>query len=247
MTAAAQAALPRDRLAGIAEAYIADHPGQDGGATGKRDRNDAAAAWLASQGVTADMSGVAAGITADGWMIGAASADVAVNGDDSTDTGDWQPGDTAAAIAVAAGLGLALAAGSSGGGDAAGAVAGDMEDGYLNVVARVLAGWDPETAADELAGMLAEAVADGAYAEALTVTQITTVSGDAAMEYYLANSVSSFQWLVDDSPNVCPVCLANERAGPVRAGTAWPSGARNVPQHPRCRCSIVPDWFLSGG
>ena len=67
------------------------------------------------------------------------------------------------------------------------------------------------------------------------------------MDYYLASTVSELQWLVDDSPNVCPVCLANERAGPLPAGTAWPSGAQNVPQHPRCRCSIVPDWFLTGG
>lgn len=252
VTASAQQSLTSGQLGGIASGYIADHPGQDGNATGKRERNAAALAWLQARGVTVPMGDVAQGITADAAMIGGTSAQAAVGGNDDADTGDWEPGDPVTARQVAEGLGVAavlalMPAGDGSGGGAAGDVADAMEDGYLNVVARVLAGWDPDVAADELADMLAESVADGAYAEGLTVTQITTVSGDSAMEYYLANSVGSFQWLVDDSPNVCPVCLANERAGAVPAGTAWPSGARNVPQHPRCRCSIVPDWFLSGG
>lgn len=239
VTASAQQSLTRDRLGGIADGYIADNPGQDGDAPGKRDRNAAALAWLLAQGVAVPMGDVAQGITADAAMIGGASAQAAVNGQDDADTGDWDPGDPVTARQVAEGLGVAavlalMPGGDGSGGGAAADVADALEDGYLNVVARVLAGWDPDVAADELADMLAESVADGAYAEGLTVTQITTVSGDSAMEYYLANSVGSFQWLVDDSPNVCPVCLANERAGAIPAGTAWPSGARNVPQHPRC-------------
>jgi 8-oxo-dGTP pyrophosphatase MutT (NUDIX family) len=254
VTASAQQSLTRDKLNEIGTAYIAANPGQDGTAPGKRDRNAAALAWLTARGVTVPMGEVAEGIATDAAMIGGASAQAAVNGDDTADTGDWEPGDPVTARQVAEGLGVAAVLalmpggdGSGSGGGAAGTVAGDMEDGYLNVVARVLAGWDPDVAAEELTGMLSDAVADGAYAEGLTVTQITTVSGDAAMDYYLANSLSELQWLVDDSPNVCPVCLANERAGPIPARTAWPSGAQNVPQHPRCRCSIVPAWFLTGG
>lgn len=200
--------------------------------------------------MTVPMGAVAPGITADGYMIGAASADAAVQGDDTADTGDWEPGDTGTALAVLGGLGLgALLAGGEGdgGGGPADGVAGDMEDGYLSVTAGVLAGWDPDVAAGELASMLEDAVADSAYAEALTATQILVLSGQAAYDYYLASSVSKFQWVIDDSPNVCPVCLANERQGPLPAGTPFQGGVTQAPQHPRCRCAVLPAWFLSGG
>lgn len=107
-----------------------------------------------------------------------------------------------------------------------------MSDGYLNVVSRVLAGWDPDTAADELSGMLADAVADGAYAEALTVTQITVVAGQAALDYYLANGTTDVYW--QTTPGACPLCLANEAASPIRAGDAFPSGDLRPPGHPHC-------------
>lgn len=230
-------------LSGIASAYIADHPEQDGSGTGKRDRNAAALAWLLARGVTVPMASVAAGITADAAMIGGASAQAAVNGDDDADTGDWEPGDTGTAWQVAGALGvagvLALAGGSDSAGGAADDVAGDMEDGYLTVVARVLAGWDPEVAADELAGMIEDAVTDGDYAEALSVTQISIVSGQAALDYYLANSVSMVSWVTEDA-QACAQCKENQRVSPLRAGTPFPSGDLAPLAHPGCRCALVP-------
>jgi len=253
VTAQARKSLTATALAGIARDYIRDHPAQDGKATGKHDRNDGALAWLGSRGVTVPMGPPADGITADGYAIGAASAHAAVNGQQDAGMGDWEPGDTPGAERVAEELGAAallaaiLGGGSGGSGHGGIDVAGDLGDGYLTVVARVLAGWDPGTAADELAGMLAEAVDDGAYAEALTATQVTVVSGQAALDYYLAGTASLLQWTVTDDARTCARCVTNEQAGPVRAGTPFPSGDLRPPAHSRCRCAIVPEWFLSGG
>jgi 8-oxo-dGTP pyrophosphatase MutT (NUDIX family) len=246
VTAAARQALSRNQLDAIASAYAGDHQGQDGSATGKRDRKAAAVAWLRSRGVTVPMGGVAQGIAADSVLIGGASASAAASGNSDADTGDWKPGDAAAAgvVATALGLGALLTGGAGGSGGELPDIAGDMGDGYIGVVAQVLAGWDADVAADELAGMLADAVADGAYATALTVTQITVVSGLAAHEYYLANTKSLLQWIAVEDSRTCPACMENAAAEPRRAGQDWPGGVPAPPQHPGgCRCALVPVWL----
>lgn len=247
VTAAAQKALPKSELRDLAAAYIAAHPGQDGDAPGKRDRNAAAAAWLASRGVTVPMGDVGQGIVTDGYMIGAASARAMVQGQQHADTSGWQPGDGGKARELVEALGaaslLAAVLGGGGSGTPAAGAGQDMGDGYIAVVARVLAGWDPDVAVGELADMLGEAVADGAYAEALTVTQITTYSGQAALDYYLANTDSMCRWVAVIDSRTCPVCLENAAADARKAGEPWPSGDVAPPAHPGgCRCALVPDW-----
>jgi hypothetical protein len=192
------------------------------------------------------MGGVAQGIAADSVLIGGASASAAAAGKGDADTGDWKPGDAPAAgkVATALGLGALLTGGAGGSGGQLPDIAGDMSDGYIGVVAQVLAGWDEDTAAEELAGMLADAVADGAYATALTVTQITVVSGLAAHEYYLANTKSLLQWIAVEDSRTCPACMENAAAEPRRAGQDWPGGVPAPPQHPGgCRCALVPVWL----
>lgn len=245
VTAAAQATLTRPVLADLAAAYIAAHPGQDGDAPGKRDRNAAAAAWLASRGVTVPFGDLAEGIAADGYMIGAASAHAMVQGQGDAGTGGWQPGDSEKARELIEALGAASALATISGGGGSGpplpGIAQDMSDGYVAVVARVLAGWDPAVAAGELADMVEEAVADGAYAEALAVTQITAYSGQAALDYYLANTQSLLSWLAVIDGRTCPRCLENASAAPRRAGETWPSGDVAPPAHPGgCRCALGP-------
>jgi hypothetical protein len=194
------------------------------------------------------MGDVASGITADSVLIGGASAEASANGQDDADTGGWQPGDGGTATQRAGELGLAalllLGAGGSGGGDVPD-VAGNLEDGYLGVVSRVLAGWDPGTAADELGSMLGEAVADGAYAELLTVTQVTIVSGQAALQWYLSNGGMLLQWTDTGDSHVCAACLDNSAADPRPAGVDWPGGVTAPPQHAGgCRCALA---VVSGG
>lgn len=185
------------------------------------------------------MQDVAGGITADSVLIGGASAHAAVAGNTDADTGGWTPGDTEAAKTAAEALGLAALLASFGGGSGdLPDIAGDMEDGYLSVVSRVLAGWDPEIAADELAGMLGAAVADGAYAEALTATQIELVAGQAALQWYIGSNVALLQWYA--GPGACQICLNNAAADPRPPGVLWPGGVAEPLQHPNCGCFLAP-------
>lgn len=41
-------------------------------------------------------------------------------------------------------------------------------------------------------------------------------------------------------PDACDICVANEDHGPIEIGSAFPSGDAAPPQHPRCRCNVVP-------
>jgi ADP-ribose pyrophosphatase YjhB (NUDIX family) len=243
----AQQALSRNELDAIAAAYIRAHPGQDGKSTGKRERNAAALAWLLKRGVKVPARDVAAGIAADGVLIGGASAEASAAGNDDADTAGWEPGETGAAKQRAEQLGLAallllLSRGGGTGGDGQDVpdIAGNLESGYLGVLAGVLAGWDPDTAADELGGMLADAVADGGYAGLLSLTQITVAAGQAAFAWYLAQGGVLCQWQAVVDSRTCPACLDNDSAGPRPAGAPWPSGDTAPPAHANgCRCALA--------
>lgn len=177
-------------------------------------------------------------------LIGGASAQASLAGQDNADTGGWAPGDTSTAKRRAEELGLAafLLAGRKSSSDGDGGdlpdIAGDMGDGYLRVVSRVLAGWDPDTAADELSGMLEDAVSDGDYAEALTATQIEVVVGRSALQWYTDSGVTLLQWYA--GPGACPVCLGNAAADPRPPGVLWPGGVAEPLQHPHCGCYLAP-------
>lgn len=193
------------------------------------------------------MNDPAAGITADSVLIGGASAQAAVAGKSDADTNGWTPGDTEAAKAAAEALGLAALLASFGGGSGdLPDIAGDMGDGYLNVVSRVLAGWSPDVAAAELGDMLETAVADGAYAEALTVTQITTVAGQAALSLYLTQNGMLLAWVIEDA-KACRACITNSGSDPRPAGIPWPSGDEAPPAHPNCRCALIPSGAYVAG
>lgn len=253
---AVTAAVPKDKAREIGRDYLADHPGQDGKATGKRDRNKAAAAWLAgrlaTQGTTLVPASLGQGIAADGYMIGAASAASAVSGDPA-DTGGWQPGGTSAAQKRIEELGLGAAllallgggAGAGAGGPAAAAGA-SVASGYLGSLAIILAGTDADWAdsretLDELGDMLSGALADEETAVTLVGTEINIFTGLAAHAYYLANTVSLLSWITEHDARVCPTCFANEAASPLPAGQPFPSGHLYPPAHNRCRCAIWPE------
>jgi hypothetical protein len=243
VTAAAAGALPRSRLNGIARDYLAAHPGQQGDAPGKRERNAAAVAWLAGRGTLGQpLDGLAPGIVTDGYLIGAVSAAAMVN-DQYADPGGWQPGDDgrAAGRIEALGAGAALGAILA---TAGGKAADDVAGGYLAALGRVLAGADGEISADDLGLALSEALADEDLAASLVMTQITTVTGAAAQAYYMANGVGYGRWVVDPSSRtgVCPACLGNAAAGRVQIGQPYPSGDVSAPIHIHCRCCVVPDW-----
>jgi len=74
------------------------------------------------------------------------------------------------------------------------------------------------------------------------LTQITTTAGQAAQDYYFANSVSTVRWVTENDAKVCPGCADNEAAAPDQERQSFQSGDATSPAHPRCRCALVRDW-----
>jgi hypothetical protein len=245
-------AAPSAKARVIARDYLADHPHQDGKATGKRERNKAAsawlAAWLARRGIVLVPQATAHAIATDGYLIGAASARAAVAGSATADTGGWQPGDTGSAQETAKDLGLAAALAALLSGGSGGAAPEAIASGYAGSLAVILAGADAEWAdsqetLDELGGMLSDALASEDLAVTLVGTEINIYTGLAAHDYYMANSVAWGIWATAEDQKVCPVCLANAAQGPVLMGQPYQSGHIMPPAHPGgCigRCAVVP-------
>jgi hypothetical protein len=248
------AALPRGKARQIGRDYLADHPRQDGQATGKRDRNKAAAAWLAAwlarQGITLVPASLAQGVAVDGYAIGAMSAQHQVTGGQP---GAQSPGDEDSARKRIEEAGLAallalLLRGGNGTTPAAEAVAEAIAAGYARSLAIILAGTDADwagsqAALDELGDLLSEALADEETAVTLVGTEINIWTGLSAHDYYMQNSVAWGCWINAGDTRVCPVCLKNAAQGPVLMGQPYQSGHTMPPAHPGgCigRCAVIP-------
>jgi hypothetical protein len=220
LTAAVTAALPHSRLDGLASAYLAANP--EPPAEGqKRQANEAAQAWLASQGVTVGAGGLASGIVTDGYLIGAVSADSLVTGT-KADTGGWRPGDTRAATERLGALGVTVPV------PALDAAAGQAEDGYQAAMGRSLADSQQAGLTAKAAGAaLAAVLADAGLAAGIVLTQVTTASAEAARDVYAANGVDQVDIL--NGPDPCPACEALADSNPHSPGL--------IPLHPNCVCA----------
>ena len=71
-------------------------------------------------------------------------------------------------------------------------------------------------------------------------TEITRAMAAGAAELYRLAGIQMVEWVTAEDARVCALCDANEAAGPQFLGHAFPSGALQPPQHPRCRCALVP-------
>lgn len=181
---------------------------------------------------------LAEGLTADGWLIGAASA-YAVTSGTPVQTGTWQPGDTDAASGTVRGLGLGrqLEAALQQAGQAAQQVASGMAIAAARAL--VTAQQAGQAAADAGRAVLA-ALRDAAHAAASALGQLVQAIGNAAICWYRDQRVGWIEWVTDPTSKICAACAENEEAGPVPAGTPFPSGDENTPAHDRCRCATFP-------
>ncbi len=227
------AALARDWQA-------AAHEPPDG--RNKWDRNRAAAAWLwvwlAGNGVTLDFGQVAAGIVADGLLIGASGA-AAYRAGGRPDTGAWKPGQQSAATDLVDVLAPAAAASMAVRADEA---ATQLADSYVLTLGRLLVdGDDAGQSPDDVAAALAAAVRDREHARLLVQDQVTRAGGRGSSAWCSANGVEKGRWLTEHDPKVCPNCELNGLFGPVPIGLPYPSGDIEPPAHPNCRCALVPE------
>jgi hypothetical protein len=107
----------------------------------------------------------------------------------------------------------------------------------LNDLARILS-----EGPDDLPGLIRELrsyLRNEESAHLIAVTEITRAVNIAAGEAYRHAGIFEVRWQTEDA-NACPLCIANERAGSRQLGMPFPSGATAPPQHPRCRCALLP-------
>jgi hypothetical protein len=76
-------------------------------------------------------------------------------------------------------------------------------------------------------------------ARMVAITEVSRAMQAAAMEAYRAAGVKKVRWITR-SGHPCPVCLANEAAGPRWLGEPFPSGDTMPPAHPNCECALIP-------
>ncbi len=111
----------------------------------------------------------------------------------------------------------------------------------VTMVAGALAGAASLTA-KTLAAAVAAALADLSRARQIAITEITRAMALMAQRIYHSAGHLHVRWQTDPlaTTPICQLCLDNEAAGPWPLGVPFPSGAPYPPQHPGCRCAIVP-------
>lgn len=237
-------ALTQARAEKIACEFTAQHP--PAANRHKPDKAEKAAlaaaalAYLLRQGI--DIAGplqpVLAGLHADAYMIGAASAQALIEGS-SMQLDGWTPGDTAKAQAnigkLGAAAGLTILLGTSV--DVAEGIAGTRLAAMAAALAAgALSGSGPAVIAGAIIGVLTA----GWRALAAAITETTSASSAGAMDTYQTNNVEYGEWELDPQLNNCVTCVINSEAGPVPIGQPYPSGHSRPGIHVKCGCSLAP-------
>jgi hypothetical protein len=112
----------------------------------------------------------------------------------------------------------------------------EVTDTRLNRIAAALA--KGGTAA-ELEAAIKAVLESEPDARLIVITEVTRAMALAAMEVYRDAGIRKVRW-VTRSANPCPICLANEAAGPRWLGEPFPSGSVAPPEHPDCECALIP-------
>lgn len=212
--------------------------------------------WLettfrASERIQDEIDPVVYDIVVEGALLGSRSAEavlehVADHGELpgpavtlTVDWDGWEPGNPEAARQVlsADGHDLRLLDLLNAAGIELRGVAGHRVDDIAAVLSEALErGASVDATAEALRGVLD----DPAWAEMTAWTELNRATSAAAQAEYLAEGMTSNEWMNARDQRVCPRCKANEDAGPVPIGEPFPSGDAHPPAHPRCRCGLLP-------
>jgi hypothetical protein len=106
----------------------------------------------------------------------------------------------------------------------------------LQALAKILAEGPDDTTG--LAAAVSACLSNQGAAELVALTEVTRAVNIAASEAYRQAGIWDVIWHA--YPTACPTCAANAEAGPRPLGVPFPSGATAPPQHPRCRCALLP-------
>ena len=92
---------------------------------------------------------------------------------------------------------------------------------------------------DELAKAIEAVLGDRAAALLIATTEFNRAGNAGRVEVFRNAQVARVRWITT-SVDPCPICLANEAAGPRALGEPFPSGAVAPPEHPQCQCELIP-------
>lgn len=198
---------------------------------------NAAIAWLAAQGVTpalftAALAPLLARLYADGWAIGARSAQ-AVATQEQIDWGKWQH-DTTAVLQSAQQMPgyrrLLLDAGIT---------IKSIADSRIDELGELLAdAVKNDLSAQQIEEKIRALLTDPAMAHTVAVTELSRAQSAAALDLYQAHGITRVLWMAE--PDACPICRENAANDPLPLGQAFPSGDALPPAHPNCRCWPMP-------
>lgn len=101
---------------------------------------------------------------------------------------------------------------------------------------------EPGTLMTDLESAISAAVefSTGNRAKMIARTELGDLWAGTQIEVYDALGIEYAIWKTSGLPNVCPVCLGNQAAGPVKLGNPYPSGDVRPLAHPNCACVLIP-------
>jgi SPP1 gp7 family putative phage head morphogenesis protein len=88
----------------------------------------------------------------------------------------------------------------------------------------------------QAAKLIQDHVQSASRALTIAITETNRVASYAAMETYKEFGLEKHEWL---PINPCDICALNDGAV-VNIGSPFPSGVIQPPQHPNCRCALIP-------
>jgi SPP1 gp7 family putative phage head morphogenesis protein len=217
--------------------------------------------WLdrefdATQRITDAITQPVADVAAEGWLAGSESAraqldaledgmgDVDLSDPALTlrvDWGGWEPGNPEAARQVLSADGRDVLLQDLLDSDEVqlSPIAAHRVDDIAAVLSEALErGASVQETAEALRGVIDNAT----WAHTTAWTEMNRATSAAALAEYAADGITASEWMTAFDQRVCPICAANEQAGPVPLGEPYPSGQRRPPGHPRCRCGLLPSF-----
>ncbi|MFI1165646.1 phage portal protein [Streptomyces sp. NPDC020801] len=196
--------------------------------------------WLTGHGV--DLGAALAFIRelhAEGYTIGERSATAVIGGHATVDWSTWKPGHADAARLVKPGGGTnGLQRLLNEAGITIRSVAAHRMDKLAKALSDALARGD---SVDTLAQDLRDVLDDSSWADMVAVTEISRAVSAATLDIYQANGITLVSWVTAADERTCMPCSVNEDTSPIRLGAYFPGGVVTPPQHPLCRCCLIPE------
>lgn len=86
---------------------------------------------------------------------------------------------------------------------------------------------------------ITKALSDPQYSSLIAHTETSRAGASGITDAYQEAGITRARWGLE-SPNPCPICIANADAGTTPLGQRYPSGDTAPPAHPNCWCIPLP-------